>query len=133
MLPIRLATTLTLVGGTSLFAQCPPEPETCPETQPEQDCACEPEEALGCTDDGVEHQEAFVCVDGVWADVSGTPDADLAFCGSVDAHYAACFVDPISGEMEVLCAIPGFIGLSKVRRPMSPLQRPLRRLRQAQA
>ena len=117
MLTLRVATALaTVIGSSALFEQCPPPvDEACPASAPEEGCECDIAEPLGCENNGEWNAEAFVCVDGYWTDAAGTEVADEAFCGGADAFYGGCFYNEETGSVEVACAVPGFIGISKAK------------------
>lgn len=115
MITLRIATAVatTLVGGSALFTECPPPvDETCSNTAPEEGCLCEVEGDKGCTADGEYHSEAFVCVNGEWTDLQGTDQANEIFCGS--GFYGGCYASA-DGNIEVACAVPGFIGIARAR------------------
>lgn len=69
-------------------------PASCPPSAPQEGCPCDDEAALGCTDDGLVHEEAFMCVEGAWEDVYDTTAADDAFCTHPSLVYNYCaFID----------------------------------------
>ena len=67
------------------------EPEICNADMPEEGCPCAEEGTIGCFDDGLVHEEAFMCSDGVWVDAYGTEAANDAFCPDhEDFQYNYC-------------------------------------------
>jgi len=136
MITLRIATAMatTLVGSSALFADCePPPPETCDASAPVEGCECEVEGESGCEADGEYHSEGFVCVEGAWTDLAGTPEGDEMFCGS--GFYGGCFYNIETGEVEIACAVPGFIGIARAKgkalRKAPRRVRPARSLRAA--
>lgn len=131
MIAVRATSLLAMSAMTSpalFLSDCSDDPPTgvCTSQQPVEGCGCEVEGELGCPADGETHSEAFVCVDGVWTDLSGTPQGDAAFCGSELASYGGCQWNPADPSMSVMCAVPGFIGISRSRRRAAAAARRVR-------
>lgn len=105
---IALAATAAL--QQAIPAQCSaPLPDdgaggpSCPASAPASGCACEPEGALGCTDDGYTHDTAFVCQGGVWVDLYNTDEADELFCPDPALAYNFCAW--VEGEVLTNCTL----------------------------
>ena len=101
--------TLGLVSAAAMPSSCAMEPapvedpisepvepgepvgaEVCEAYAPMAGCPCAVDESIGCLDDGLVHEEAWICDGGAWVDEYGTARADELFCGHPDLVYNYC-------------------------------------------
>lgn len=76
----------------------------CAENQPLETCPCAVPGAVGCVDDGFTHEEALVCIDGLWVNLAGTAAANAYFCPE-HPDFVYNFCAWIEGEVWANCTL----------------------------